>query len=268
VDWEHLQGSGPEGKIIKEDVLNTGFHQEVVGDQSTTDVAEVRRVPFTGIRKIIADRMSASVHTSARVTLVTEVDATSFVEARARLKELFENDWGFAPGYLDLLAQIVTVALGKFPYMNAQLRGDDIWWMNEINLGIAVDTDRGLLVPVIRDVPSKGLQAFGKEFRELAEKARTNRLLPDSLEGGTFTITNLGMYDIDAFTPVINLPEAAILGVGRITSKPVVVGDEIVIRKMWTLSLVFDHRLVDGGPAARFLQYIKQVIEEPYFLLL
>jgi len=122
-------------------------------------------------------------------------------------------------------------------------------------------------VPVIRDADQKSLRQFGAEFRAMVEQARNKSLLPDNLTGGTFTITNLGMYDVDAFTPVINLPELAILGVGRIAPKPVARGEGVVVRQMLTLSLVFDHRLVDGAPAARFLQYIKQLIEEPYLLL-
>jgi pyruvate dehydrogenase E2 component (dihydrolipoamide acetyltransferase) len=123
------------------------------------------------------------------------------------------------------------------------------------------------MVPVVHDVDKKNLHQFGTEFREMVDRARKGRSLPDDLSGGTFTITNLGMHEIDAFTPVINLPEAAILGVGRIAPKPIARGNDVVIRQMWTLSLVFDHRLVDGAPAARFLQFIKQLLEEPYLML-
>ena len=268
VDWTTLTGTGVGGKITKEDVENASSSAVPAAVSSAVIPQAVSSVPFTGIRKIIADRMAASVHTSARVTLVMDVDATEFVAARERIKAKYAKAWGFAPGYNDLLAKVVTHALVKFPYMNAQLHGDEIQYMDVVNMGMAVDTERGLLVPVIDDAANKSLQAFGTEFRDLVEKARTNRLLPTSLEGGTFTITNLGMYEVEAFTPVINLPEAAILGVGRIASKPVVVDGEIAIRQMWTLSLVFDHRLVDGAPAARFMQYIKQVIEDPFLLLI
>jgi pyruvate dehydrogenase E2 component (dihydrolipoamide acetyltransferase) len=208
-------------------------------------------------------------HTAtARVTLVTEADATSFVKAREQLKEAVSEAWGFSPGYNDLLGVIVARALREFPYMNARLTDDQaIEQLPYVNLGMAVDTDRGLLVPVIRDAGQKGLHAFGAEFRSLVERARTGKSLPDDLSGGTFTITNLGMYDVDAFTPIINLPEAAILGVGRILPKPVVHEGQIVARQMWTLSLTFDHRLVDGAPAARFLQRVKQLIENPFLLL-
>jgi pyruvate dehydrogenase E2 component (dihydrolipoamide acetyltransferase) len=153
--------------------------------------------------------------------------------------------------------------------MNARLSedGETIERLSAVNLGMAVDTERGLLVPVIRNADRKGLRAFGTEFRALVERARAGKATPEDLTGGTFTVTNLGMYEIDAFTPIINLPEAAILGVGRIQPKPVVQDGEIVVRQMWTLSLVFDHRLVDGAPAARFLQRIKQLVENPYLLL-
>jgi pyruvate dehydrogenase E2 component (dihydrolipoamide acetyltransferase) len=159
--------------------------------------------------------------------------------------------------------------LGKYPYMNARLsaNADSIELLGPIHIGQAVDTERGLLVPVIRNANLKSLRQLGAEFREQAERARKGRSLLEELSGGTFTITNLGMYEVDAFTPVINLPEVAILGVGRIAPKVVPYHGEVAVRSMLTLSLVFDHRLVDGAPAARFLQYIKQVIEEPYLLI-
>jgi pyruvate dehydrogenase E2 component (dihydrolipoamide acetyltransferase) len=271
VDLRTVSGTGPGGRIVKEDISrlahpeSSPFNPQLSIPGPQPEILE--RIPLKGVRAIIAERMAASVHTSARVTLVTEADATEFVVARARIKEKVEQDWGFAPGYNDLLARIVTAALRRFPYMNARLAPDAIEILGHVHMGMAVDTDRGLLVTVIRDADLKSLRQFGAEFRLLAERARNSRSLPDDLTGGTFTITNLGMYDVDAFTPVINLPEAAILGVGRIAPKPVARGESVVVRQMWTLSLVFDHRLVDGAPAARFLQYIKQLIEEPYLLL-
>jgi pyruvate dehydrogenase E2 component (dihydrolipoamide acetyltransferase) len=224
---------------------------------------------MSGLRRIIAERMAASSAATARVTLVTEADATAFVQIREQIKASVAEEWGFAPGYSDLLGLIVARALREFPYMNVRLSADGqaITRMPAVNLGMAVDTERGLVVPVIRDADQKGLRAFGAEFRALVERARAGRSSPDDLSGGTFTITNLGMYDVDAFTPIINLPEAAILGAGRIQPKVVVRDGEMVIRQMWTLSLTFDHRLVDGAPAARFLQRIKQLVENPLLLL-
>jgi len=266
VDLRDVVGSGPGGRIVKQDV--TRAVQPTVVPIAPLPVADVvQRVPLKGVRGIIAERMAASVHTTARVTLMMEVDATEFVDARERIKARVSKDWGFAPGYNDLLAMVVSIALRQFPYMNARLAPDAVELLGHVNIGMAVDTDRGLLVPVVKDVDQKSLRQFGEEFRRMVDGARAGRSMPDDLGGGTFTITNLGMYDVDAFTPIINLPEAAILGVGRIAPKVVPRGTEIVVRQMWTLSLVFDHRLVDGAPAARFLQYIKQLIEEPYLLL-
>jgi pyruvate dehydrogenase E2 component (dihydrolipoamide acetyltransferase) len=282
LDLRQVVGSGPGGKITKEDVeralqkpaappprtpLGSGAALAPTTLPVLPEAEVLARVPLKGVRSIIAERMAASVHTTARVTLMMEVDATQFVDMRERLKARVAEEWGFAPGYNDLLAKIVASALGKFPYMNARLTADAIEHLAHVNIGMAVDTERGLLVPVIRDADKKSLRQFGAEFRQLAEGARTGRILPDALTGGTFTITNLGMYDVDAFTPVINLPEVAILGVGRIAPKAVVRDGQIMARHMWTLSLVFDHRLVDGAPAARFLQYVKDLIEEPYLWL-
>jgi pyruvate dehydrogenase E2 component (dihydrolipoamide acetyltransferase) len=264
VDLSAVSGSGPRGRIQAADVLAFTPAPMVAPEPV---IAEV--VPLKGVRRVIAERMAASAHTTARVTLVTEADATASAEARAQLKASVTEEWGFAPGYNDLLGIIVARALREFPYMNARLSNDGevIERLSAVNLGMAVDTERGLLVPVIRNADQKGLREFGTEFRALVERARAGKSLPDDLTGGTFTVTNLGMYDVDAFTPIINLPEAAILGVGRIQPKPVVRDGEVAVRQMWTLSLTFDHRLVDGAPAARFLQRIKQFIENSYLLL-
>jgi len=270
VDVRQLAGSGPGGKVTKEDVERAAravpgpVAPPVSAPARLPEVEVLERVPLKGVRAIIAERMATSVHTTARVTLLMEADATHFVDMRERLKAKVSEEWGFAPGYNDLLAKVVAAALRKFPYMNARLTSDAIELLAPVNLGIAVDTERGLLVPVIRNADRKTLYELGNEFRQMVERARAGRALPDDLTGGTFTITNLGMYDVDAFTPVINLPEVAILGVGRIAPKVVARDNQMVIRHMWTLCLVFDHRLVDGAPAARFLQYIKNLIEEPY----
>ena len=266
IDLRAVTGTGPGGKITKEDVERA--KAPVAAPPSVLPEAEVlERVPLKGVRGIIAERMATSVHTTARVTLLMEADATEFVTMRERLKARVAEEWGFAPGYNDLLAKIVTMALRQFPYMNARLASDAIERLAHINLGMATDTERGLLVPVIRDADKKSLRQFGAEFRELVDRARNSRSLPDDLTGGTFAITNLGMYDVLAFTPIIDLPQAAILGVGCITPKPVARDGQVEVRQILILSLVFDHRLVDGAPAARFLQYIKDMIEEPYLWL-
>ncbi|MCA9868990.1 MAG: 2-oxo acid dehydrogenase subunit E2, partial [Anaerolineae bacterium] len=219
-------------------------------------------------RRIIADRMATSAHTVAAVTLTTEADATELVRLRQQLKD--DTTGAPIPSYNDLLAKLTAQALGEHPMVNARFDGDTIVQSEAVNIGVAVDTDRGLLVPVLRDVQTKSLRQIARESAVLIEKTRTGRVSPDELAGGTFTITNLGMYEIDAFTPIINLPECAILGVGRIVAKQVVVdadAERVAIRRMMFLSLTFDHRLVDGGPAARFLQRVKHFIEKPYLWL-
>jgi pyruvate dehydrogenase E2 component (dihydrolipoamide acetyltransferase) len=228
------------------------------------------QIPFTQVRRIVADRMATSAHTAAPVTLNTEADATELVSLRARLKAEAEVRKEPAPSYNDLLTKIVARALIDHPALNARLEGDSIVTSPAVHIGLAVDTERGLLVPVLRDAHTKSVLRIAQESAPLIERARSGRVGPDDLRGGTFTITNLGMYEIDTFTPIINLPECAILGIGRILAKLVVVNaqNEYQVRQMVALSLTFDHRVVDGAPAARFLQQIKHDIERPYWSLL
>ncbi len=236
--------------------------------------------PVSGIRKAIAERLAISAQTTAAVTLTTEADATELVRLRAQLKADGRQP---VPSYTDLLIKLAAVALVELPPLNARFEGESIVQSPEVNIGIAVDTERGLLVPVLRDAGEKTLREVALEAATLIERTRAGRVTANELRGGTFTITNLGMYDIDAFTPIINLPECAILGVGRIVPKQVVqaaldelpaladtpesAAAQVVIRGMMFLSLTFDHRLVDGAPAARFLQRIKQFVEKPYLWL-
>jgi len=273
LDLRNLQGSGLRGEITKADVEG-GLASRAANSaalKAPSQPALVNLPPMqvsgtqalSGVRRVIAQRMGASAQTTARVTLLMDADATDLVALREKLKAKYEAKWGFAPGYNELIAKACAIALRRFPYINARLNGDMIERLAEVNIGIAVDAEQGLVVPVIRNVDQKDLQAVGREFRQYVEEIRGNKINPDHLSGGTFTITNLGIYDVDGFTPVINLPEAAILGVGRIAPKAGVLNNQIVIRKMMTLSLAFDHRLTDGAPAARFLQYIKELIESP-----
>ncbi len=300
LDLRTVRGRGPDGRITKADVeqalrLRSGQALAVtpaaavpsppappVPPAPAEAVEAVAEVPMSGVRAIIAQRMHESHQTTAPVTLTTEADATAFVALRERLKASLADGLGFNLGYNDLLIKLVARALREFPYMNARLEYDSLpphrekgqgWGagvirhLRGVHVALAVDTERGLLVPVIRDADRKGLAEIARELRALVERAQSGQALPDELSGSTFTITNLGVYEIDAFTPIINLPETAILGVGRIKARPAVVDGEICVRQVMWLSLTFDHRLVDGAPAARFLRRIKQLVEEPYLLL-
>lgn len=253
VDWRHLTGSGSTGRIREADVRAAAGRHSPAAKPS-------RNANFSGIRKTIADRMVASLRESAPVTLHTTVDATALVAWRNHLKAAASASTG-VPTYTDLLIHLTAGALTVHPQLNARWEDGDLHVRSDIHIGIAVDTEGGLLVPVVRDVPKLDLPSLAARTRDLAQRARARQLRPEELRGGTFTVTNLGTFGIDEFTPIINPPECAILGIGRILRRPWVVDDEIVPRDLLTLSLTFDHRVTDGAPAARFLQAIARGIE-------
>lgn len=248
IDLADVEGTGRGGRITPEDV------QRVI---DAREVPEVETVPIRGMRKTIAQRMQQSLHDMAQVTLVTEADVTELIARREALKTDFEVS------YTDLVLKATASALTEHPHINATSTGDEIQVHPEIHIGVAVALDDGLQVPVVRDVDQKTLAQVAAATAALAEKARAGRLTSEDLADGTFTVTNLGTYEVDGFTPIINPPQAAILGVGRIVEKPAVYEGEIAKRAMMTLSLTFDHRVVDGGPAAAFLKDVKGRLENP-----
>lgn len=265
VNLEQLAARMPGKRIERADVETAA--QAIGAAPATTTKPGDTILPISQVRRVTAERMAASARTTAPVTLTTEVDATELVRLRRQVKD---SGMGTVPTYNDLLAKIVAQALLEHPQLNARFEGEVIVQPAAVNIGIAVDTERGLLVPVVRDVQAKSLRQIARESMALIEQARAGRISPAELRGSTFTITNLGMFEIDAFTPIINLPECAVLGVGRIVPKQIVVDVElerVAIRHMLALSLTFDHRLVDGAPAARFLQRVKQYVEKPYLWL-
>ena len=199
---------------------------------------------------------------TAPVTLTTTVDATNLVNLRGQFRAA-EADRGLVPSYTDFVVKLTAVALRDHPLLNARWEGDRIDLAAEAHIGIAVDTEAGLLVPVIRGAGDLGLRRIAERSRDLVARARAGTLAAAEMQGGTFTITNLGAFGIEAFTPIINLPECAILGLGRIAREPVFVGDRVEARERLILSLTFDHRIVDGAPAARFLQDVGRRIENP-----
>jgi pyruvate dehydrogenase E2 component (dihydrolipoamide acetyltransferase) len=239
----------PRGSRIKREDVQAAYQAQKA---ESGPALKGKRKPMTTVRRTIAKHMGQSARSVARVGLTLEADATALIDWRERSKI----------SYNVLLAKLVASALREFPYMNAQLDDDAIIEMDEINVGIAVDTERGLLVPVLRQADRKEAATLQEEFEELTERALQGKSRLDDLEGGTFTITNLGSLEIEQFLPIINYPECAILGVGAVIKKPVAIDDQIEIRPMVALTLAFDHRLVDGAPAARFLQRIKRLIEE------
>ncbi|MCG9133802.1 2-oxo acid dehydrogenase subunit E2, partial [Candidatus Poribacteria bacterium] len=267
VDLSLIAGSGPDGRIVRDDVLqaaSTAPKIPAVEAPALQQAGEV--IAMDGIRGIIAERMTLSLQTNASVTLHTEVDATAFVELRGMLNDKLQAK-DVSLTYTDLLVKVVASALLEHPRLNATLTDEGIHLLPDINIGVAVALEDGLVVPVVRNADKERLSEISEQVKNFAERARSNQLTPGELQGGTFTITNLGNFGVDAFTPIINPPESAILGVGRILKKPVVHEDEIVVRSMLTLSLTFDHRVVDGAPAAQFLQTVSDCIQDPYLLL-
>jgi len=244
VDLTQVRGTGPEDRIIEDDVKR--FAEQTITRPRVREV-----IPLVGIRKTAAERVSLSARTAPHSTITMEVDMTN----AAKLRE--EK----TASYTDILVRAVATALREHPLLNSTLEDEKIKVFEDINVGVAVATERGLVVPVIHNADKRVLSEISSAVEELVEKARQGKLAREDVSGGTFTITNLGMYGVDVFIPIINPPETAILGVGRVTEKLVLVGSEIKIKPVMQLSLSFDHRIVDGTPAALFLRKVKQVLE-------
>jgi pyruvate dehydrogenase E2 component (dihydrolipoamide acetyltransferase) len=274
LDLAEVAAQRPGQRIQRQDVeaaiaARTGQNiagQTVTGQPAAVpsgDASDGEVVPITRIRSLIAQRMTESLQSTAPVTLTTEADATGFVALREQLKASFAPRNLIVPSYNDLLVKLTAVALQEHRLLNASWRGNDIFIPAHIHIGLAVDSEEGLVVPVVRSVENKSVRQIAAESQALIEKVKTHKITPAEIQEATFTITNLGAYGIDAFTPIINPPQCAILGVGRIIKKPAVYQDQVVPRHRVALSLTFDHRIVDGGPAARFLNTIRTYIEEP-----
>jgi len=246
IDLANVKGSGPEGRIVEEDVRR-------VVEEAKGVLPKIKQIiPLSGFRKTSAERVSASFRTAPHSTLMMEIDIS-------KARELHEKQ---KVSYTAVIVEAVAKALSEYSMINSTLEDDRIKVFEEVNVGVAVATDYGLVVPVIHNADRKSLKEIDALVNELTEKARQGKLAKEELSGGTFTITNLGMYAVDFFTPIINPPEAAILAVGKITEKPVVVNGKIEIKPMMMLSLSYDHRIVDGAPAAQFLQKVKEKIEK------
>lgn len=258
VDLDKIEGTGPGGRITREDVERAAKSAPA---SSAGSAPSADRVAFRGMRKVIAERMHQSLRSSAQITIATEADVTPATEFRARRCREFDFS------YTDMMIHSVARALMRHPRMNARLNetGDDteIVLCANANVGIAVALDEGLIVPVVNRAESKSLREIAVESRALGEKARAGQLKLEDVTGGTFTISNLGTFGIDAFTPILNPGETGILGVGRIVEKPAVYRGEIAKRAMLWLSLTFDHRVLDGAPAAQFLQTVIELFNSP-----
>jgi pyruvate dehydrogenase E2 component (dihydrolipoamide acetyltransferase) len=263
VDLANVTGSGVNGKILKTDIAGA----LTPAATAVTEAKPAQRKKLAGMRKVIADRMITSITTAPHVTLTSDFDMTKVKEIRAQLLPTIEKQTGYRLSFTEIIIKATSLALSRFPSVNASLIGDEIVYNEQVNVGLAVAVPDGLMVPVLRDTNLKGLATITAEAKEIGKKARDMKLSPAEMQGSTFTISNLGMYAIDGFTPIINQPETAILGIGRIQDKPVVLNGAIEVRPMMVASLSFDHRAIDGAPAAEFLTELKRILENPYELL-
>ena len=253
LDISTITGTGEGGKITKEDVKRA--------------LERRTSIPLTGMRKTIADNMYASLQNTAQLTVFTEVDVTEMVRFRDLVQEEYKKDETVKVSFNDIVILATSRALKRFPMMNSALIGDEILLHNAVNMGIAVSLSDGLIVPVLRDADKKGLLQIARESRELAQKAYEGTLTVDDVTGGTFTISNVSMLEVDGFTPILRPPETGILGAGRVKEKPVVYDGEIAIRSMMFLSLTFDHRVLDGTPAMAFLETVARYLQHPALIM-
>ncbi len=254
VDLSTLRGSGPGGRIVEQDV-QAAIEARAV--QTPTAAPQVVRQPLTPMRRAIARRMMESLRSTAQLTMTMQADVTSLVEARETWKPALDVT------YTDLIVRAVALALRQHPSMTVRWAEDAVERLTEIHIGVAVALEDGLVVPVVRNADALSLPALSAEIRKLSERARRGQLTEAEMSGGVFTVTNLGMYGVDIFTPILNPPESAILGVGRIYEQLARSAQGLLWRWMMNLSLTVDHRIIDGAPAAAFLQRVCQLLGEP-----
>lgn len=268
LDLAGLRGSGPGGRVVKRDVEAAARAAEAAAAAAwpTAPGTEFEDVPLSPMRGTVARRLAESLGPVPHFFLTVDVDMTRALAARERINELLAAR-GAKASINDLVVKAVAVALTHHPECNAQWRGDSIRRFNRCHIGVAVAVPDGLVAPVVRDAQAKGLGEIGAEIRELAGRAREKRLQPHEYTGSTFSVSNLGMLGIEAFTAVINPPEAGILAVGAVEERPVAVGGKVVVRPRMRVTMSCDHRVIDGAQGARFLATLKAFLEEPAAIL-
>lgn len=262
LDIHTLVGTGPDGRITKADVLRT------LPDEKENQQNEPKPQPVSMMRKTIASRMMESLQTSAQLTITMKADVTKLTALQSQLNETAGARHDMKLTMTDFVAKAVVLSLLEHPAMNSQYQNDRVETFEYVHLGIAAALDHGLAVPVIRHAEKLSLIELAKSIKSYGKKAREGKLLHDEIEGSTFTITNLGAYGVEHFTPILNPPEAGILGVGKTDHMPVYHGNELCKGTILPLSLTFDHRVLDGAPASQFLSTVKAYLENPVSILL
>lgn len=275
VDPKEIKGSGRDGRVTKADMASPTLKADSnIKSDSGRPVAESvgerteKRVPMTRLRKRVAERLMSATQETAMLTTFNEVNMKPLMDMRSKYKEQFEKRHGTRLGFMSLFVKAATEALKRFPAVNASIDGDDIVYHGYYDIGVAVSSDRGLVVPVLRDTDRMSMADVESGIREFAGKARDGKLTLDEMTGGTFTITNGGVFGSLMSTPILNPPQTAILGMHAINDRPMAVNGEVVILPMMYLALSYDHRMVDGKDAVQFLVTIKELVEDPTLLLL
>ena len=275
LDLKSVSGSGKHGQITKADALAALEAVKAVKPAVSEAKAEPRakaareeRVPMTRLRKTIALRLKESQEIAAQLTTFNEVDMSKVMALRNAYKDGFEKKHGVKLGFMGFFVKACIAALKEIPSVNAEIDGDDIVYKNYYDIGVAVSTERGLVVPVLRDADQSSIAGIEKEIAEFGARARDNKLKLEELLGGTFTISNGGVFGSLMSTPILNMPQSGILGMHKIQNRPVAIGDKIEIRPMMYLALSYDHRLVDGREAVTFLVRVKDNLEDPQRMLL
>lgn len=268
VDVAAISPTGPGGKILKHDVLEALSHPgKKAFEGQELNTRNVRREKMSNLRKTISRRLVESKNTTAMLTTFNEVDMTRVMEVRKTHKDKFKEAHGVNLGFMSFFAKACAVALSEWPAVNAYIDGDELVYHDYADISIAVSTPRGLTVPVIRNVESLGMADIEKKVIELATKARDSKLTTEDLTGGTFTITNGGVFGSLMSTPIINLPQSAILGMHKIQERPMAINGQVVIRPMMYIALSYDHRIIDGRESVSFLVRVKELLENPELLL-
>lgn len=278
VDPTSVTGSGKDGRITKADALSVQPPASQPSDSSLKALAretisssfsrETRREKMSGLRKTIASRLVSAKNTTAMLTTFNEVDMSEIMELRKKYKDRFKEKHGVGLGFMSFFTKAVCAALKQYPAVNGIIDGNDIVYHHYADVGVAVSTPRGLVVPVIRNAESMGMAAIESKIVELATRARDGKITIEEMQGGTFTITNGGIFGSMLSTPILNAPQSAILGLHNIVERPVAVNGQVVIRPIMYLALSYDHRIIDGRESVSFLKAIKEMIEDPSRLLL
>ena len=265
---EQIAGSGRDGRITKSDVAHHLEASPQVSAAAPTGGRVDQRVPMSRLRARIAQRLVEAQSTAALLTTFNEVDLQALMALRARYKEVFEKRHAVRLGFMSFFAKACIEALRRFPVVNASVEGSDIVYHDYYDIGVAVSTDRGLIVPVLRDADHMDFASIEKAVTGFAERARSGAITLEELTGGTFSITNGGVFGSLMSTPIVNAPQSAILGMHKIQERPVVVDGQVAVRPMMYVALTYDHRIIDGREAVQFLVAVKEILEDPARLLL